>query len=65
MHKQIAFAAFEQYWAAKSLQMYMEEVYLKEPKNQSWWATMFSRRRVSVLLLSSDGGQLLEAALEV
>lgn len=44
MDKQIAFAAFEQYWAARSLQTYMEEVYLKKPENTSWLPDMFSRR---------------------
>ncbi|CAN8105539.1 unnamed protein product [Discula destructiva] len=42
----IAFAAFEQYWAARSLQAYMEEVYLKQPKNPTWWPAALSRQRV-------------------
>lgn len=44
MHKQIAFAAFEQYWAARSLQTYMEEVYLQKPENSSWLPDVLLRR---------------------
>ncbi|KAJ4402639.1 hypothetical protein N0V82_010756 [Gnomoniopsis sp. IMI 355080] len=43
----IAFAAFEQYWDAKSLQTYMEEMYLQKSQNPSWWPAMFTRNRAT------------------
>lgn len=44
--KQIAFAAFEQYWDARSLQTYMEEMYLQKAQNPSWWPAMLTRNTV-------------------
>lgn len=47
MQQQIAFAAFEQYWDARSLQRYMEGVYLQQPQKPGSWSAMFSHNRVS------------------
>ncbi|KUI56207.1 hypothetical protein VP1G_03619 [Cytospora mali] len=41
----IAFAAFRQYWDVKSLQAFMEHIYLKKDRPRSWWSAGLSRSR--------------------
>ncbi|ROV92317.1 hypothetical protein VSDG_07303 [Cytospora chrysosperma] len=43
----IAFAAFRQYWDVKSLQAFMEQVYLQQNRQRSWWAAGLSRSRAN------------------
>ncbi|KAI3394330.1 hypothetical protein diail_2882 [Diaporthe ilicicola] len=42
----IAYAAFRQYWDVKSLQSFMERVYLQPVQPRRWWPAMLNRRQV-------------------
>ncbi|KAF9637973.1 putative major facilitator superfamily [Lasiodiplodia theobromae] len=50
----IAFAAFKQYWDARNLQRYMEEVYLEQNKGPSWWPAILRPRTTPVDVESND-----------
>ncbi|KKY19275.1 hypothetical protein UCDDS831_g05480 [Diplodia seriata] len=50
----IAFAAFKQYWDAKELQKYMEEVYLEHDKGPSWWPAILRPRASPVDVETND-----------
>ncbi|KKY36664.1 hypothetical protein UCDDA912_g03336 [Diaporthe ampelina] len=41
----IAYAAFRQYWDVRSLQAFMERVYLQPIQPRRWWATMLNSHR--------------------
>ncbi|KAJ0114090.1 hypothetical protein J7T55_007924 [Diaporthe amygdali] len=41
----IAYAAFRQYWDVRSLQAFMELVYLQPVQPRRWWPAMLSNRR--------------------
>lgn len=42
----IAYAAFRQYWDVKSLQVFMERVYLQPVQPRRWWPALLNNHRV-------------------
>ncbi|KAL1629129.1 hypothetical protein SLS56_005572 [Neofusicoccum ribis] len=51
----IAFAAFKQYWDARALNKYMQEVYLPHNKGPSWWPAILRPRASPVDTEDSEG----------
>ncbi|KAK7728741.1 hypothetical protein SLS53_009369 [Cytospora paraplurivora] len=50
----IAFAAFRQYWDVRSLQSFMEHVYLQTSRRQSWWTASRGQSRASSADIEQD-----------